>query len=103
MSDGLCILPRPGSLTARLDPRCLLRNSTVRHSRCARYVSARSRSLCRPTLQPLEDRLLPATGYARLNLIADRPGVARFTDPNLINPWGVSVTSEGPFWVSDQG
>jgi uncharacterized protein (TIGR03118 family) len=28
---------------------------------------------------------------------------AAFVDPNLINPWGVSFSPTGPFWVSNQG
>ena len=27
----------------------------------------------------------------------------RTVDPNLINPWGISLTEGGPFWVSNQG
>ena len=28
---------------------------------------------------------------------------AAFVDPNLINPWGMSFSPTGPFWVSNQG
>src|SRR5690349_21204232 len=41
--------------------------------------------------------------YLQHNLVADTPGVADVTDPNLINPWGVSTSSASPFWVSNQG
>jgi uncharacterized protein (TIGR03118 family) len=27
----------------------------------------------------------------QINLVADQPGVARFTDPNLVNPWGLVI------------
>ena len=27
---------------------------------------------------------------------------AAFVDPNLINPWGMSFSSTGPFWVSNR-
>jgi len=27
--------------------------------------------------------------------------VAKFFDPNLVNPWGVAASASGPFWVSD--
>ncbi|HEY4546101.1 MAG TPA: TIGR03118 family protein [Pedomonas sp.] len=27
---------------------------------------------------------------------------AAFVDPNLVNPWGVSFSPDGPFWVSNQ-
>ncbi len=44
-----------------------------------------------------------ATPYAQTNLVSDIPGVARITDPNLVNPWGVSELPSGPLWVSDNG
>jgi uncharacterized protein (TIGR03118 family) len=30
-------------------------------------------------------------------------GLAAVTDPNLVNPWGLSVGPTGPWWVSDNG
>jgi uncharacterized protein (TIGR03118 family) len=69
-----------------------------------------SRSLCHTT------RFLAAIGlfssltcsaqaaaYLQTDLVSDIPGLATITDPNLINPWGVSHTPNSPFWVSDQG
>src|ERR1700733_16254892 len=44
-----------------------------------------------------------AQRYSQTNLVADTPGVAAFTDPLLINPWGMSFSSTSPFWVSDAG
>ncbi|HUN30825.1 MAG TPA: TIGR03118 family protein [Trebonia sp.] len=35
------------------------------------------------------------------NLVSDLPGVAAVTDPNLVNPWGISESSASPFWFSD--
>ncbi len=29
--------------------------------------------------------------------------VAKFLDPNLVNPWGVAASGTSPFWVSDNG
>src|SRR5579883_1720643 len=55
----------------------------------------------RPTLEGLEDRCLMATAFLQTNLVSDISGVARFTDPNLVNPWGLSYAPNGPFWVSD--
>jgi hypothetical protein len=37
------------------------------------------------------------------NLVSDILGLAQFTDPALKNPWGVSESPTGPFWISDQG
>jgi uncharacterized protein (TIGR03118 family) len=56
----------------------------------------------------LVPRLFPQgtpTGNAFLqhNLVADQPGIADFTDPNLVNPWGIYVSGASPFWVSDAG
>jgi uncharacterized protein (TIGR03118 family) len=40
--------------------------------------------------------------YVQTNLVSDIPGLAIRTDPNLVNPWGVSFLSTSPFWVSNQ-
>jgi uncharacterized protein (TIGR03118 family) len=45
----------------------------------------------------------PGNAYLQHNLVADQPGIADFTDPNLINPWGIYTSSASPFWVSDAG
>jgi uncharacterized protein (TIGR03118 family) len=38
------------------------------------------------------------------NLVSDIPGLATVTtDPNLINPWGISNSPTSPYWVADQG
>jgi uncharacterized protein (TIGR03118 family) len=37
------------------------------------------------------------------NLVSDVPGWAKVTDPNLVNPWGISESAGSPFWVSDNG
>jgi len=41
--------------------------------------------------------------YTRLNLVSDIAGVARFTDSNLVNPWGLAFGPTTPFWVADNG
>ena len=41
--------------------------------------------------------------YQQTNLTSNLPGLAKFTDPNLTNPWGISSAPGGPFWVSDNG
>jgi uncharacterized protein (TIGR03118 family) len=43
-----------------------------------------------------------ASAYVQTNLVSDIPGLALNTDPDLINPWGMS-TGGGPIWVSDNG
>jgi uncharacterized protein (TIGR03118 family) len=52
-------------------------------------------------LESLEDRCLLASAFLQTNLLSDIPGVARLTDPNLVNPWGLSFTPTGNFYVSD--
>ena len=37
------------------------------------------------------------------NLISDIPGVARITDPNLVNPWGMAAGPTTPLWIADNG
>src|SRR6266850_1197241 len=50
--------------------------------------------------------IMSATGFAQhytqTNLVSNTAGVARVTDPQLINPWGLSRGSGSPWWVSDQ-
>src|SRR5205823_2493090 len=57
----------------------------------------------RAVLECLEDRYLPAAGFAQVNLASDVPGLARVTDPNLVNPWGLAFSPTGPFWFADNG
>lgn len=45
--------------------------------------------------------LAAAASYTSTFLTADQSGIAPNTDPNLINPWGISFSPIGPFWVSD--
>ena len=44
-----------------------------------------------------------AGSYQQTNLVSDIPGLAAFTDPNLVNSWGVAFSPTGPFWVADNG
>ncbi len=43
------------------------------------------------------------TTFTQTNLISDGFVPAVQTDPNLINPWGVSYSPTSPFWISDNG
>jgi uncharacterized protein (TIGR03118 family) len=48
-----------------------------------------------------------AQHYTQTNLVSDQPGVAPVTDPNLVNPWGLTrspgttARPGSPWWVSD--
>lgn len=41
--------------------------------------------------------------FQQRNLISDIAGVARITDPNLVNPWGLAAGPTSPLWVADNG
>ena len=41
--------------------------------------------------------------YKKRNLVSDIDGVARITDPNLVNPWGLAFGPATPAWVADNG
>ena len=44
-----------------------------------------------------------ADTYSWQNFQSDIAGVAAHTDPNLVNPWGMAVSSGGTIWVSNNG
>jgi uncharacterized protein (TIGR03118 family) len=62
-------------------------------------------------MQPISRRfasitlvLLIATGTTRAGDVYYQTNlITNATDPNLINPWGVSFSGGSPLWVSDQG
>jgi uncharacterized protein (TIGR03118 family) len=54
----------------------------------------------RLALEELEARDLRAA-FIQTNLVSDIAGLAAFTDPQLINPWGLTASGNSPFWVSD--
>ena len=39
--------------------------------------------------------------YNQTNLVSNTSGTAPVTDPQLINPWGISRGSGSPWWISD--
>jgi uncharacterized protein (TIGR03118 family) len=46
-----------------------------------------------------------AAAFSEINLVTNSQAAqpAAVTDPNLVNPWGVSFAPTGPFWLSDNG
>jgi uncharacterized protein (TIGR03118 family) len=40
-------------------------------------------------------------GYSQTNLVSNVTGVATTTDPQLLNPWGISVIPGQDFWIAD--
>src|SRR4029079_3522012 len=37
------------------------------------------------------------------NLVSDLPNLAQLQDQKLVNPWGITFSGTGPFWVGDSG
>mgnify|MGYP000920414374 CR=1 FL=1 len=48
---------------------------------------------------PAQDRA--RAGYKQFNLVSDIAGVAPKRDRRLVNPWGISASPTGPWWISD--
>jgi uncharacterized protein (TIGR03118 family) len=44
-----------------------------------------------------------AQHYLQTNLVSDIPGLATFTDPDLVNAWGIARGPTSPWWVNDNG
>jgi uncharacterized protein (TIGR03118 family) len=41
--------------------------------------------------------------YTQTNLVSDIAGMATFTDPHLVNPWGLSRSASSFWWAADEG
>src|ERR1051325_5067051 len=41
--------------------------------------------------------------FIEKDLISDGAVPAEHTDPNLVNPWGISFSPTSPFWISENG
>src|ERR1700688_5105575 len=41
------------------------------------------------------------TGYFQANLVSNTSGVATTTDPQLLNPWGISILPGQDFWIAN--
>ena len=54
-------------------------------------------------LVALAPALQAQLAYRQKNLVSDLPGVAQYTDANLVNPWGIASGPATPFWVSNAG
>jgi uncharacterized protein (TIGR03118 family) len=64
---------------------------------------ARSLSIASLGLFAVATTLTAQQHYKQTNLISDIAGMAATTDPNLVNPWGLSRSSGSPWWISDNG
>ena len=43
------------------------------------------------------------SGYLQTNLVSDGTVKAQQTDPTLLNPWGIAIGQQTPFWVNTAG
>jgi hypothetical protein len=41
------------------------------------------------------------TGYSQTNLVSNTAGVSTTTDPQLLNPWGISILPGQDFWIAN--
>ena len=41
------------------------------------------------------------SGYFQTNLVSNTTGVATTTDPQLLNPWGISILPGQDFWIAN--
>jgi uncharacterized protein (TIGR03118 family) len=41
--------------------------------------------------------------FIQTNLASDVPGLAKFTDPDLVNAWGMSASAGSPVWIATNG
>src|SRR5258708_40229888 len=48
----------------------------------------------------MPQQIYAASGYVQHNLASDIPLLADFTDPNMVNPWGLALS---PFWPCNNG
>src|SRR5205823_9750373 len=48
-------------------------------------------------------QLTTTTTFTQTNLVSDVPGLARITDPNLVNSWGLALGTNSGLWVADNG
>jgi uncharacterized protein (TIGR03118 family) len=69
----------------------------------ATLAAPTSASAASPQAAGAASHATQAHGYLQTNLVADQPGMAQLTDPNLVNPWGLSHGPTTPLWVSDNG
>ena len=45
--------------------------------------------------------LAQQTGYSQTNLVSNTAGIATTTDPQLLNPWGISFFPGQDFWIAN--
>jgi uncharacterized protein (TIGR03118 family) len=54
-------------------------------------------------LLPLLAHGQASNSYSQSNLVSDGTVKAQQTDPNLLNPWGIAIGQQTPFWINTAG
>jgi uncharacterized protein (TIGR03118 family) len=75
---------------------------------CSRPFAVASLAIGALTLSALQtqgaEQTQGADDFTQTNLVSNIPELkAKITDPQLVNPWGVSHSPTSPFWTSNQG
>src|SRR5207248_10403226 len=76
-----------------------------RSNRVARMLTV-TFAVC--AISAIVPRLLSVTAaipptFTQTNLVSDVPGMAKITDSNLVNPWGMALGTNSGIWISDNG
>src|SRR4051812_10343076 len=71
----------------------------IRHARALAATAALGVALV--AALPPAQAAAPGNAYIQKNLVSDQPGMAQVTDPNLVNPWGLSASPTSPIWVAN--
>jgi len=66
---------------------------------CSRPFAVASLAIGALTLSALQTQ---GHDFTQTNLVSNIDGLATITDPQLVNPWGVSHSETSPFWTSNQ-
>ncbi|HEX7957354.1 MAG TPA: TIGR03118 family protein, partial [Pyrinomonadaceae bacterium] len=63
--------------------------------------AARAAAAADDPQSPAIPLIAPGSAYRLTTLVSDIPGLAPVLDPQLVNPWGISVRGTSPFWVAN--
>ena len=66
---------------------------------CSRPFAVASLAIGALTLSALQTQ---GADLTQTNLVSNIPKLATITDPQLVNPWGISHSPTSPFWTSNQ-
>ena len=53
------------------------------------------------TLATPSGLLAQQVGYSQTNLVSNTAGIAKTTDSQLLNPWGISILPGQDFWIAN--